>query len=109
MVNGKATNSNCLEQVVQKIVLVVIRIWLSFVAVAVAIGVVFLFFQPRDILRSDDPYAVGFACGTVAMGCAVVYSLLERLIAKKTYLVAAYLAALFALVRVPIRILLARR
>jgi hypothetical protein len=59
------------------------RAWLGIVGLTVFGFVAYLIIDRDNLLRSDDPYLVGFLLGGIAAGMSLVYSIAERLRASR--------------------------
>jgi hypothetical protein len=57
--------------------LAIIRAWCAFSLLSFLFGCWFLLMDGDNLLRSDDPYLVGFLFGGVAAVLAIIYSLAE--------------------------------
>jgi hypothetical protein len=57
--------------------LAIIRAWCAFSLLSFLFGCWFLLMDGDNLLRSDDPYVVGFLLGGVAAVLTIVYSLAE--------------------------------
>lgn len=55
------------------------RVWVAFAGLTVFGFAASYGIEVENPLRSDDPYVIGFACGTLAAGMSVVYSIAEKL------------------------------
>ena len=58
------------------------RVWSAFAITAVVIGLFDAWWGHDHLLRSDDPYLVGFACGVLAAGMGLAYSIADWLVQK---------------------------
>ena len=71
-----------------------LRAWLAFVIIATPIAIVAAALDGDNLLKSDDPYVLGFALGSIAAAMAGIYTVAERIRRNRAWIAGCYFAVL---------------